>query len=52
MPVPDSRFPIISFILIYAPFILTSQYSLYADNINSLLSLNALHADDIGKARN
>ena len=30
-PVPDSRFPILSFILIYAPSTQTSQYSLYAD---------------------
>ena len=30
-PVPGSRFLVISFILIYAPSTLTSQYSLYAD---------------------
>ena len=46
--VPDSRFPIISFTLIYAH----SIHYMQINNVNSLVSFYAIHADDIGKAGN
>ena len=46
--VPDSRFPIISFILIYTHRI----HYMQTNNVNSLVLFYAIHAGDIGKAGN
>ena len=50
--VSDSRFPILRSLLIYASSAFTYQYSLpQANNFNSLISLHALHADEIDKTQ-